>query len=207
MIPDNSADYKIFSYAFEGLGQVRSVIADKTPTAFILWHHGAQVHAEYAMAQVLPETAYFSSYVFQYGKIFTYAIYKAKNLSLLKMQRFLCDGRAVCLHLDSPPLGETTSLKIFGVPADLSTGPIKIIQSVKGIRLVPVTSYYSKNKSVKIIFHVDFPEKNNLPHLSTRDLMASLIRFFEQDQRNRAPEQVMWWFLVKRVLHLENLKP
>ncbi len=205
-LPDNSSDYKNFSYTYKGLNCVLNYISNGVPVAFVTWHHGAQIHAEYGISKKIPEIALFSRSVCQYGKVFSYSMDKAKALSLLKMKRFLQAGRPIHFHIDGAPLGETIKAKVLGVRADLSTGPIRIVKAINGIRIIPVTSYFRENCTIDIIFHCSFPETMDLPAMSTPEIIRYLIDFFEKDQINSAPEQVMWWFFVKRQLRLRDQK-
>ena len=112
-LPDNSSDYENFAYSYDGLEDVKSMLTDGKPLAFVAWHHGASSHAPYAIARVLPETALFTRKTFQLGKIFTYSMLGAGPLSLVKMARFLEEGRPVRFSVDGPPLGHTVRLPVL----------------------------------------------------------------------------------------------
>lgn len=204
-IPDNSQDYESVEYVYEGLDAVKSLLAEGKPVAFVMWHHGARQHADYAVARVLPQTVIFTRKTFQYGRVFSYPMIKGQALSLFKMERLLRDGRPILYYLDGVPLGDTVRLPILGIPSNLSTAPIHNICSVEEVRIIPVTNYYLDGKRVEVIFHQPLPSVQQLPHMSERDVLASLLEYFERDQRLRAPEQVMWWYIVYRAQQAEQI--
>jgi hypothetical protein len=197
-LPDNSARYETFTYSYEGLDDVKALIADGKPLAFVTWHHGACWHLPYAIARVLPRTAIFTRLTFQFGKVFSYSMLGAGVLGLLKMARFLEEGRPIIYHLDGVPLGHTVRLRVLGSSSRLSTGPIQVMRSIPGMRLVPVTAYYAGGTRVETIFHRPRPASDHLPLMSDREVLVSLLTLLERDQRERAPEQVMWRFALHR---------
>jgi lauroyl/myristoyl acyltransferase len=205
-IPDNSPDYESVEYIYEGLDGVKSLLADGKPVAFVMWHHGARQHADYAVVRVLPQTVIFTRKTFQYGKVFSYPMIKGQALSLFRMERLLRDGRPILYYLDGVPIGDTVQLPILGVPSNLSTAPIHNICSVEGVRIIPVTNYYRDGNRVEVIFHPPLPAVEQLSGMTAREVLAVLLRFFEQDQRVRAPEQVMWWFIAYRMQQAEQIK-
>lgn len=199
-LPDNSADYQPVTFRYDGLDAVKAMIADGAPLAFVTWHHGARHHADYGIASALPQTAIFTRITFQYGKVFSFPMLKAQALALVQMNRFLQDGRPICYYLDGPPLGTAVPLSILGVPSNLSTTPIRIIKSVAGVRMVPVTNYYRDDNVVEYIFHPPVPNPDLLAQMSEADILAALLSFLEQDHLKRGPEQVMLNFLLQREL-------
>jgi lauroyl/myristoyl acyltransferase len=196
-IPDNSSDFQHLTYSYQGLDEVKGILADGKPMVFITWHQGAGGR-NYGMAQVLPETAFFTRKTFQYGRVFSYSMLGAKSLSLLKMERFLREGRPVKYSIDGAPLGNTIRSSILGIPADLSTAPIRIMKSVKGLQVIPVTAYYRKGYALEIIFHPPFPPSVELPKMSDREVLEALLSYLERDLITQAPEQVRWRFIGNR---------
>ena len=89
-------------------------------------------------------------------------------------------------------------MPVLGIMADFSIGPIRVVQSVAGLRLVPITFYYADGDRVDTTFHPPTPAPDDLARMSDRDVLVSLLALFERDQRERAPEQVTWWFMVDR---------
>lgn len=197
-LPDNSADYESMEYAYEGLENVRAMLDKGEAVAFVTWHHGARQHADYAIVRVLPETVVFTRKTFQYGKIFSYPMLKGQALSLLKMERLLEEHRPILYYLDGAPLGDTIQLPTFGILSNFSTSPINSICSVKDVKIIPVTNYYRKGNKVKVIFHPPLQSQQPLNEVGEKDVLATLVRYLEDDQRKRAPEQIMWWFIPER---------
>lgn len=189
--PDNSADLEGVTYVYRGLDEVKTMIAEGKPLVFITWHQGA-VGRNYGLARVLPETAIFTRETFQYGRVFSVSMLKARGLSLVKIERFLQEGRPIKYSIDGIPLGHTVRLPILGIPAHLSTAPIRIMRSVKGVRLVPVTCYFRDGDVIELTFHPPHPPPERLPGMSDRELLEALISFLEQDLMDQAPEQVRW---------------
>ena len=204
-IPDNSAVYEKLTYSYDGLDEVKAMLADGKPVAFVTWHHGARQHAEYGIARVLPQTAFFSRDTLQFGKMFTFSMVAAGALSVVKMAGSLRDGRPIHYYFDGAPLGETVRLPVLGYPSNLSTAAIRTIQSVEGVRLVPVTAYYRGTSEVHITFHCSSPQFEQLPQMSDRQILRSMIELLERDLREHAPEQVMWWFMVDRQQRADNM--
>ena len=197
-MPDNSAVYEQLVYSYDGLDEVKAMLADGKPVAFVTWHHGARQHAEYGIARVLPQTAFFSRDTLQFGKTFTCSMAAAGALSLVKMERFLRDGRPIHYYFDGAPLGVTVRLPVLGYPSNLSTAAIRTIRSVDGLRLIPVTAYYRGTTAAHITFHCSVPRFERFPDMSDREVLRSLVELLECDQREQAPEQVMWWFMADR---------
>jgi hypothetical protein len=198
-IPDNSILYENMSYQYVGLYQTRNLLDKGLPLAFVTWHHGARRHADYALSRVLPQTAIFTRKTFQYGKVFSYPMHKSRALSLVRMQRFLTEKRPILYYLDGTPLGNCTELKILGVLSRISATPIKIIRAVKGIHLVPVTSYYKPGNKVITIFHSPLADAVLQPSKTDGDVLAELLKYLEDDLRKRAPVQALWGQIVHRV--------
>jgi lauroyl/myristoyl acyltransferase len=196
-IPDNASNFEHFSYSYQGLDEVKGMLAGRDPMVFITWHQGARGR-NYGMAQAIADIAFFTRETYQYGKVFSYSMLGAKGLSLLKMDRFLRDGRPVRYAIDGPPLGNTIRLSLLGIPADFSTAPIRIMRSIKGLRVIPVTAYYRKGNAIEIIFHPPFPQTEALHKMSDRELLERLISYLERDLITQAPEQVRWRFIGRR---------
>jgi lauroyl/myristoyl acyltransferase len=196
-IPDNSADFAHLTFSYKGLDEVKTMLADGIPLVFITWHQGA-CGRNYGIALALPETAIFTRETFQYGRVLSHSMLRAKGLSLVKIERFLREGRPVKYSIDGIPLGDTVRLPVLGVPSDLSTAPIRVMRSVEGLRLVPVTAYYRDGYAIDIIFHPPFPPPEQLPGMSDREVLEALISFLERDLMERGPEQVRWRFFGHR---------
>ncbi len=190
-IPDNSRDYDHITYSYRGLKEVKAMIADGTPLVFITWHQGASGR-NYGIARVLPETAIFTRATFQYGKVFSHSMLRAKGLSLVKIERFLREGRPVKYTIDGVPLGQTVRLPMFGIPCDFATAPIQIMRSVAGLRFIPLTAYCRDGNSIELIFHPPYPPPEDLPGMSDREVLEALISYLERDLSEQAPEQVRW---------------
>lgn len=205
-LPDNSSDYESVEYAYSGLENVRAMLDKGEPVAFVTWHHGARQHADYALLRVLPETVVFTRKTFQYGKIFSYPMLKGLALSLFKMKRLLEEGRPILYYLDGAPLGDTIQISTFGTPSKFSTSPINSICSVKDVKIIPVTNYYRMGNKVKVIFHPPLQSQQPLNEVDEKDVLTTLVRYLEADQRKRAPEQVMWWFLPHREQQAQQMK-
>jgi lauroyl/myristoyl acyltransferase len=197
-LPDNSSDYEEVKYVYYGLESVRNILNQGESIAFVTWHHGARLHADYAIVRVLPETVIFTKKTFQYGKIFSYPMLKGRGLSLFKMTRLLDEGRPILYYLDGAPIGEKVQLPSFGVISNFSTAPIKCICSVKGVKIIPVTNYYRNGDTVEVIFHPPLKSQQPLNEVKEEAVLSTLLRYFEADQRKRAPEQVMWWYIPYR---------
>ena len=197
-MPDNSSDYESIEYSYSGLENVCAMLDKDEAIAFVTWHHGARQHADYAIVRVLPETVVFTRKTFQYGKIFSYPMLKGGALSLLKMERLLEEKRPILYYLDGAPQGNTIQHPMFGIPSNFSTSPIKSICSVKDVKIIPVTNYYQKGSKVEVIFHPPLQSQQPLNEANEKNVIATLVRCFEADLRQRAPEQVMWWFLPYR---------
>lgn len=206
LLPDNSSDYESMEYAYSGLENVRAMLDKGEAVAFVTWHHGARQHADYAILRALPETVVFTRKTFQYGKIFSYPMLKGQALSLLKMERLLEEKRPILYYLDGAPLGETIQLPMFGIASNFSTSPINSICSVNGVKIIPVTNYYRKNNKVKVIFHPPLQSQQPLNEVGAKNVLATLVRCLEADQRMRAPEQVMWWFIPQREQRAQQMK-
>lgn len=197
-LPDNSADYENFKYLYRGFDRVRELIDAGTPVALITWHPGAIRHNDYALARILPEIAIFTLETYQYGKVFSYPMLRAGPLSLVRMNRFLNDGRPTLYYIDGAPTGETAQLSMLGIPSNLSVGPIRVIRSVPGVRIVPVTNFYRGGDTVHTTFHPPLPEPDEPSETADRDVLAALLSCFENDLREHAPEQLVLRLLVNR---------
>jgi len=200
-IPSNSEHYDNLSYEYRGLAKIKSMLEERIPIAFLTWHHGAFHHVTYAIARTLPQVAIFTFPTYQYGKVFSYSMDKNQALSLIKMDRFLNEGRPILYHIDGLPLGKCITLKILGVETRLSTAPIKIIRGVKDVRIIPVTSYYVEKGEVDQVnttFHDPLPSQNMLKQMTDREVLTSLIDHFEKDLCENAPEQVSMTLFVSR---------
>lgn len=197
-IPDNSILFENMDYQYVGLHQTKNMLDKGLPLAFITWHHGARRHADYALSRVLPQTAIFTRKTFQYGRVFSYPMHKSQALSLVRMQRFLADGRPILYYLDGIPLGNCAELKILGVLSKVSTAPINIIRQVKNVHIVPVTNYYQPGNKVLTIFHPPLDDPVLQPSKTDGDVLAELLKYLEDDLRKRAPVQVLWGQLVNR---------
>lgn len=208
-IPDNSAYFKNFSYKYERLSQTKSIIDKGFPVALISWHHGALHHSSFAVARVLPQIALFSFWSYQVGKVFAYPMEKRGALSLIRMDRFLNEGRPILYFFDGPPLGKCIKLQTLGVESELSTAPISIIRLVKNVQIVPVTSYYEKKDGediVSTIFHDPLPEPAIPGHTTETEILSSIISVMENDLCKRAPEQIMMSFFKSRELNAQKIK-
>lgn len=203
--PDNSADLEHLTYVYRGLDKVKVMIAEGNPVVFIAWHQGGGGR-NYGLMRVLPETAIFTRGTYQHGKVFSHSMLKAKGLSLVKIDRFLREGRPIKYTIDGIPLGQTVRLPILGIPARLSTAPIQIMKSVRGVRLVPVTCYFRESNVVELTFHSPHPPPEQLPGMSDREILEVLISYLERDLMERAPEQVRWRMLgeVERLEEMEG---
>ncbi len=194
---DNTSDYMPITFDFEGLEAVKSLMDSGTPVAFVTWHHGARHHADFGVSLTFPQTAIFARLTFQYGRVFTIPMQQAPTLSLVKMNRFLREGRPIYYYLDGPPIGKTVKIKNLGVISNYSTAPISIIKAVEGVHIVPITNYYRDGDRVEYIFHPALPPER-LTDGSEKDILAALLNYFERDLRRRGPNQVMWPFLTHR---------
>ena len=131
---------------------------------------------------------------------------KGQALSLLKMERLLEEKRPILYYLDGAPLGDTIRLPMFGIPSNFSTSPIKSICSIKDVKIIPVTNYYRKDNKVKVIFHPPLQSQQPLNEVSEKNILDTLVKYLEADQRKRAPEQVMWWFIPLREQRAHEIK-
>jgi hypothetical protein len=196
--PDNSAQYERVVYRYNGLEAVNSLLAAKLPIAFVTWHHGAIQHLDYGVVRVLPTTAVFTRQTFQYGRVFSVPMLGAGGFALLRMDRYLREGRPILYYIDGAPIGQTVRLPMIGVPSDLAIAPIRIIRSVEGAQLVPVTHSFRKGNIVEITFHAPSPPPERLASMTERDILAALIPLFENDRREQGPEQVLVQYLPFR---------
>jgi lauroyl/myristoyl acyltransferase len=197
-LPDNSADYEKLHYQYHGIEEIQALLAAKKPLVFLVWHHGAQQHGDYGIYRVFPQTAFFTHRTFQYGKTCSYPMQDRAAFSLVRMERFLSEGRPVSYYLDGPPLGNTIDLPLLGVPSKISTAPFKLFRSIEGLEIVPVTRYYRNRERAEFIFHRPLgPER--LRSMTTPETVVHLLGLLEQDLRENAPEQVAW-----RILHRRN---
>lgn len=196
-VQDNTADFAFLSFAYRGLEQVKALLAEGVPVVFIVWHQGA-TGRNYAIARVLPETAIFTRGTFQYGTAFSHCMLRARGLSLVKIERFLREGRPIKYSIDGIPLGDTVRLPILGVPSAVSTAPIRVMRSVDGVRFVPVTAYFREGYCIEIRFHPPHPPPEDLPGMSDREVLEALLSFLERDLMKEAPEQVRWTFFGQR---------
>lgn len=209
-LPDNSADYEPVTFAFEGLDEVKALVAERTPVAFVTWHHGARHHADFGIARAFPQTAIFARRTFQYGKVFSIPMEGAPAVGLMKMDRYLREGTPIYFYVDGPPLGNSTELPMLGVMSRFATAPISIIKAVEGVRIIPITNYYRDGNRVDYIFHPPLPAPDRISGMTEHDILTALIGYLEADLRQRAPEQVFWTFLVHReqvVREYEMRKP
>ncbi len=204
-MPDNSAKYETLAYRYHGLDRVRELLGDGKPVAFVGWHHGARDHSDYALARTIPRIAIFARWVIQYGRVFSIPMATMGGLALVKMKRFLEDGRPVFYYLDGAPHGECVQLPVFGINCNFSTAPIKLFQSVAGLRIVPVTNFYvdgaGDELEVEVNFHPALGVDGELAGMDERGILASLLAPLEQDQRERGPGQV----LINYFPHRERL--
>jgi lauroyl/myristoyl acyltransferase len=196
-LPDNSAEFAHLIFSYKGLDEVKAMIAERVPLVLITWHQGA-FGRNYGIARALPETAIFTRETFQYGKVFSHSMLRAKGLSLVKIERFLREGRPVKYSIDGIPLGAAVRLPVMGVPCDLSTAPIRVMRSVEGVRFVPVTAYYRNGFAIDLLFHPPFPPPERLPEMSDREVLEALISFLERDLMEQGPEQIRWRFFGHR---------
>jgi lauroyl/myristoyl acyltransferase len=197
-LPDNSAEYENWSYRYAGLEPVKEMVAARIPVLFVGWHNGAINHLDYSIARVLPEVAIFSRYTFQYGRVFAYPMLGGGALSLLRLDRFLREGRPALIHIDGPPEGPTVELPLLGVPANFATGAIRVVRRIDGVRIVPVTSYWRSGDTIEVAFHLPVPEPARLADMSERDIIAALLACLEDDLRRNAPEQVVLEYIPYR---------
>jgi hypothetical protein len=197
-LPDNPADYEAFEYVYHGLDAVRAILARSDPLAFVTWHHGAQHHTDYAVARIVPTTAIFTLRTFQHGRFFTYPMLGSRTLTLVKMDRFLRGGRPILYYVDGVPLGETAVLPVLGLSCRLCTGPVRVLQAIPGLHLVPVSKYLRPNKVIEVFFHPPVRPPGALGAMSATEVLAALVSRLECDQREHAPEQTMWWFASYR---------
>lgn len=197
-LPVNSSDYENMSYRYAGLESVKEMVAERIPVLFVAWHQGAVNHLDYSIARVLPEVAIFSRYTFQYGRVFSFPMLGSGALSLLRLDRFLREGRPVLIHIDGPPEGATVELPLLGIPAKFATGPFRIVRRIEGARLVPVTSYWRVGNSIEVTFHPPVPAPERLASLSEQDIIAALLAVLEDDLKRNAPQQVLLQFILYR---------
>ncbi|NQU72447.1 MAG: hypothetical protein HQ514_17995 [Rhodospirillales bacterium] len=204
-MPDNSAKYETVAYRYHGLDRVRELLDDGRPVAFVGWHHGARGHGDYALARTIPRIAIFSRWIVQYGTVFSIPMATTGGLALVKMKRFLEDGRPVFYYLDGEPGGDCVNLPVFGINCNFSTAPIKLFQSVAGLRIVPVTNFYvdgtEDDLAVEVNFHPALGVDGELAGMDERGILASLLAPLEQDQREQGPGQV----LINYFSHRERL--
>lgn len=197
-IEDNSELFDTMEYKYIGLQLIRELSDKGLPLAFITWHHGARQHCDYAVGRVLPQTAIFTRFTHQYGKVFSYSMEKSQALSLVILQRFLAEKRPILYYLDGAPLGICVPLKILGLTAQVPSTPIKIIRAVKGVKIIPVTNCYQQGNKVLTIFHPPLTDTVLQPSNTEGDVLAELLRLLEDDLRKRAPVQAMWWQIIHR---------
>jgi hypothetical protein len=195
---DNSAQYERVVYRYDGLEAVNALLAAKLPVAFVTWHHGAIQHLDYGVVRVLPTTAVFTRRTFQYGRVFSVPMLGAGGFALLRLRRYLGDGRPILYYVDGAPIGQTVRLPMIGVPSDLAIAPVTIIKSVERVQLVPVTHSFRKGGIVEITFHPPTPPPEQLAAMTERDIFAALITLFENDRREQGPEQVLVQYLPFR---------
>jgi hypothetical protein len=197
-LPDNSADYENMSYLYTGLEPVKAMIADRIPVLFVAWHHGAFNHLDYSIARVLPEVAIFARYTFQYGRVFSYPMLGSGALSLLRLDRFLREGRPSLIYIDGPPQGVTVELPLLGIPANFAIGPIRTVRRIDGVRIVPVTHYWRAGETIEVTFHPAVPAPDRVAQMSERDIIAALLAFLQDDLKRKAPEQVFLRLMSRR---------
>ena len=196
-LPDNSADYETVTYRYAGLDPVKAAVAAGLPMFLVGWHHGAIHHLDYAVARAIPEIAIFARYTLQYGRVFSIPMEGASALTLLRMDRFLRDGRPILTYIDGPPEGATVELPLLGVPARFAVGPIRLARAISGARIVPVSHFIRSDRVVEIAFHPPVPPER-LPAMSESDIVAAVLATLEADLRRDAPEQVLLQFVQRR---------
>jgi lauroyl/myristoyl acyltransferase len=196
-LPDNSADYETVTYRYAGLETVKAAVAAKLPVFLIGWHHGAIHHLDYAVARALPEIAIFVRYTLQYGRVFSIPMEGASALTLLRMDRFLRDGRPILTYIDGPPEGATVEVPLLGVPARFAVGPIRLARAIAGSCIVPVTHFLRPGRVVEVAFHPPVPPER-LPAMAESDIVAAVLATLEADLRRDAPEQVLLQFIQRR---------
>lgn len=208
-LPDNSEQYERFSYRYEGWDRVREMLDDGNPVAFVGWHHGAREHADYALARIMPDIAIFTRWALQYGKVFSVPM---GGLGLVKMKRFLEDGRPVFYYLDGAPAGERVQLTVMGINCNFATGPIKLLRSVPGLRIVPVSNFYvddagesGEKLGVQVTFHPPPGDADALADMDDRDILVSLLSLLGREQSKWAPAQVLINYFAHRELQAERL--
>jgi hypothetical protein len=196
--PDNSAMYETYSYQYRGLDAVQAMLADRSPIMFAAWHHGAIHHVCYGVVRTFPQTAVFTRWRYQYGRVSSFPMQGPGALALVRMDRFLREARPIFAFVDGPPFGKVVQLPIFGVRCNFSLGPIHIVRGVERAHIVPVTHCIRDGNTVDITFHPSFPEHGRLPEMSESDVIGSLLGLFEREQRRNAPTQVLPEFLLHR---------
>jgi lauroyl/myristoyl acyltransferase len=194
---DNSADYENATYRYTGLESLKDAVASKRPVFLFGWHHGAIHHLDYAVARVLPEIAIFARYTLQYGRVFSIPMEGAGALSLLRMDRFLREGRPVLTYIDGPPEGATVAMPLLGVPARFALGPIRVARAIAGAQIMPVSHVLRPGRTIEVAFHPPVPPEQ-LSAMSESEIIAAVLAALEADLRRDAPEQVLLQFIQRR---------
>jgi lauroyl/myristoyl acyltransferase len=202
-LPDNSADYEDMDYRYRGVEEVQALAAAGKPLVFLTWHNGALQHGEYGISRLFPQTALFTRHTQQYGKICSYPMEDHQVFSLVRMERFLSEGRPILHYLDGPPFGKTEEFPLLGVPSKISTAPIELFRSIEELHIVPVTRYYRNKERVETIFHTPL-KHHQLESMTTPEIVRQLLSILEQDQQKNAPEQACWRMLLWRAQAIEN---
>jgi hypothetical protein len=195
---DNSAMYENYSYQYHGVDAVRAMFSDPAPIMFAAWHHGAIHHVCYGVTRLFTQTAVFTRWKYQYGRVFSIPMQGPGAFTLMRMDRFLREGRPIFVFVDGPPFGQVVQLPIFGVLCNFALGPIHIVRSVEGARIVPVTHYVRDRNTIDIAFHSPFPEHGRLSDMSESDTIGSLLGLLERELRRNAPAQALPEFLLHR---------
>jgi hypothetical protein len=196
-LPDNSADYETVTYRYTGLEPVKAAVTAKIPVFLLGWHHGAIHHLDYAVARVMPEIAIFVRYTLQYGRIFSIPMEGKGALSLLRMDRFLREGRPILSYVDGPAEGATVELPLLGVLCKFAVGPIRLARAIADARIVPVSHFIRPDRVVEVAFHTPLPPER-LATMTEREVIAAVLAALEADLRRNAPEQVLVQFIQRR---------
>ena len=194
-IPDNSEIFEALTYHYHGLEAVLELLSDPRPVAFVGWHHGARDHVDYALVQALPDLAIFTRRTFQHGAVLSTPM---GPLGLLKMQRFLEDGRPIFYFLDGAPQGASVQLSVLGTLGEFSISPITMFQSIEGLRSVPLKSCYVGVTGVQVEFLPALEVDGKLANMDEGEILAGLFEQLHQNHRKRAPNQVLVTYSIAR---------
>lgn len=193
--PDNSGIFETLTYRYRGMEAVQELLADDQPVAFVGWHHGAREHVDYALARSLPDLAMFTRRTVQYGTVLSIPM---GRLGLVKMHRFLESGRPIFYFLDGAPQGECVQLSVLGTMGDFSITPIRMFQSAPGLRIVPVHSFYAGETAAHVNFLPALGIDGKLADMDEKDILAELFEQLQDEQRKRAPSQVLINYPLER---------